>query len=112
VVQSLANPGFLTESLLPRLGKVFLVAMLNGILLALIVFGANILLFTEWHLSLTVSVSLFSVVLFASFMGTITPMVLNYFGFNPALASGPFITTINDLLGLTIYFLTVKFLLL
>lgn len=112
VVQSLANPGFVVESLWPRLAKVFLVAMLNGVFLAGIVFGANVLLFTEFELSLTVSVALFSVVLFASFMGTVTPMVLNYFGFNPALASGPFITTTNDLLGLTIYFFTVNLLLL
>ncbi len=111
VVQSLANPGFVVESLWPRLVKVFLVAMLNGVFLAGIVFGANVLLFTEFELSLTVSVALFSVVLFASFMGTVTPMVLNYFGFNPALASGPFITTTNDLLGLTIYFFTVNLLL-
>lgn len=111
VVQTLANPGFVVESLWPRLVKVFSVAMLNGILLSLIVFGANVLLFTEFELSLTVSVALFSVVLFASFMGTVTPMVLNYFGFNPALASGPFITTLNDLLGLSMYFVTVKLLL-
>jgi magnesium transporter len=112
VVQTLANPGFVVESLWPRLVKVFSVAMLNGILLSLIVFGANVLLFTEFELSLTVSVALFSVVLFASFMGTVTPMALNYFGFNPALASGPFITTLNDLLGLSMYFFTVKLLLL
>jgi magnesium transporter len=111
VVQSLANPGFVVEGLWPRLVKVFLVAMLNGVFLAGIVFGANVLLFTEFELSLTVSIALFSVVLFASFMGTVTPMVLNYFGFNPALASGPFITTTNDLLGLTIYFFTVNLLL-
>lgn len=111
VVQSLANPGFVVEGLWPRLVKVFLVAMLNGVFLAGIVFGANVLLFTEFDLSLTVSIALFSVVLFASFMGTVTPMVLNYFGFNPALASGPFITTTNDLLGLTIYFFTVNLLL-
>ncbi len=111
VVQSLANPSFVVEGLWSRLAKVFLVAMLNGLLLALIVFGANYLLFTEFDLSLTVSIALFSVVLFASFMGTVTPMALNYFGFNPALASGPFITTTNDLLGLTIYFFTVNLLL-
>jgi magnesium transporter len=44
------------------------------------------------------------VVLLASFMGTITPIVLDKFGINPALASGPFITTANDLLGLGVYF--------
>jgi magnesium transporter len=76
-----------------------------------LVFAANVLLFSENQLSLVVSVALFSVVVFASFIGTITPLVLNRFGYNPALAAGPFITTINDLLGLTLYFLTVHLLL-
>ena len=111
IVQSLANPGFVEEGLWTRLSKVFLVALLNGIFLSVIVFGANVLLFNEKTLSLVVSVALFSVVLFASFIGTVTPLVLNRFGFNPALASGPFITTINDLLGLTVYFFTVHLLL-
>jgi len=50
-------------------------------------------------------------VIFASLVGTITPLILDKFGINPAVASGPFITTINDLLGLTMYFLTVMILL-
>jgi magnesium transporter len=111
IVQSLANPGFVYESLWTRLVKVFLVAMLNGLFLAALVYGANVLLFSEHQLSLIVSLALFSVVVFASFVGTITPLFLNKFGFNPALASGPFITTTNDLLGLTIYFLTIHLLL-
>jgi magnesium transporter len=111
IVQSLANPGFVEEGLWKRLTKVFSVALLNGIFLAVIVFGANVLLFSERNLSFVVSVALFSVVVFASFIGTVTPLVLNRFGFNPALASGPFITTTNDLLGLTIYFFTVHLLL-
>ncbi|HAS59018.1 MAG TPA: magnesium transporter, partial [Algoriphagus sp.] len=52
----------------------------------------------------TVGIALFCVVLLASFMGTVTPLVLNRFGINPAIASGPFITTTNDLLGLAVYF--------
>jgi magnesium transporter len=63
------------------------------------------------NLSAIVSIALFSVVVFASFIGTVTPLILNKLGFNPALASGPFITTTNDLLGLGIYFLTVHLLL-
>jgi magnesium transporter len=108
IVQSLANPNFVDEGLWKRLVKVFFVAILNGLFLSVIVFGANVLLFGEHRLSLVVSVALFSVVLFASFVGTITPLLLSRFGFNPALAAGPFITTINDLLGLTVYFLTVR----
>jgi magnesium transporter len=111
VVQSLANPGYVDEGLWRRLVKVFFVAILNGVFLSILVLGANIVLFQEYDLSFVVSVALFSVVLFASFIGTITPLVLNQYGFNPALAAGPFITTINDLLGLTIYFFTVNLLL-
>jgi magnesium transporter len=111
IVQSLANPGYVDEGLWKRLIKVFFVAILNGFFLSTLALGANIFLFGEYNLSLVVSVALFSVVVFASFVGTITPLVLNRFGFNPAVAAGPFITTINDLLGLTIYFLIVHLLL-
>ncbi len=111
IVQSLANPGFVYDGLWTRLAKVFLVALLSGISLALLVYGANVLIFSEQKLSIIVSVALLSVVVFASFVGTITPLILNRFGFNPALASGPFITTTNDLLGLTVYFFTVHLML-
>ncbi|MBX2965900.1 MAG: magnesium transporter [Cyclobacteriaceae bacterium] len=111
IVQSLANPGFVYDGLWTRLVKVFSVALLSGISLALVVYGANVLIFEEQRLSVVVSVALLSVVVFASFVGTITPLILNQFGFNPALASGPFITTTNDLLGLTVYFFTVHLML-
>jgi magnesium transporter len=111
IVQSLANPGYVDEGLWKRLVKVFFVAILNGLFLSVLVLGANILLFQEYQLSFVVSIALFSVVLFASFIGTLTPLLLNRFGYNPALAAGPFITTINDLLGLTIYFFIVHLLL-
>lgn len=111
VVQSLASPGYVDESLWNRLSKVLFVALLNGFFLSVIVFGGNWLLFGNQELSIVVSIALFSVVVFASLVGTITPLILDRFGFNPAVASGPFITTINDLLGLTMYFLTVMILL-
>jgi len=111
IVQSLANPDFVDEGLWKRLLKVFFVALLNGIVLSGLVFAANIVLFGEYELSLVVSIALFSVILFASFIGTVTPLILSKAGFNPALAAGPFITTTNDLLGLTVYFITVHFML-
>lgn len=104
VVQSLANPSVFADSMWKRLLKVFLVAIVNGAILSLMVFGTIILFMREQPLAATVSIALFSVVLLASFMGTITPLLLNRFGINPALASGPFITTTNDLLGLAVYF--------
>jgi magnesium transporter len=90
--------------------KVLVIAVFNGAILGLIVFAFNYGLGAELKLSLVVSIALISVVLLASFMGTVTPLVLDKFGINPAVASGPFITTANDLLGLTIYFLTAKLL--
>jgi magnesium transporter len=111
VVQSLVNPGFVDEGLFQRLSKVFSVALLNGLFLSVIVFGGNSLIFGYDELTVVVSIALFCVVIFASLVGTVTPLILNRFGFNPALASGPFITTTNDLLGLAIYFLTISILL-
>ncbi|MBX2900071.1 MAG: magnesium transporter [Cyclobacteriaceae bacterium] len=110
VVQSLVNPGFVDEGLWKRLVKVFSVALLNGFFLGLIVLGVNRLVFGNNPLNLVVALALFFVVVFASFVGTITPIILNRFGFNPALAAGPFITTTNDLLGLGVYFLTIHLL--
>lgn len=108
VVQSLVSPGYVDEGIWKRLAKVFSVALLNGLLLSLIVLGSTYLLFYNHKLSVIVSFALFCVVLFSSFVGTITPMIISRLGFNPALASGPFITTTSDLLGLTIYFMTVQ----
>lgn len=106
VVQSLANKSIFDDSLSRRFIKVFLVAILNGFILATFVFGAVVFFYrSEVAFALVVSIALFSVVLLASFMGTITPIVLDKIGINPALASGPFITTANDLLGLAVYFL-------
>jgi magnesium transporter len=106
VVQSLANKSIFDDSLSRRFLKVFLVAILNGIILSSFVFGVVVFFYrTEVAFALVVSIALFSVVLLASFMGTITPIILDKIGINPALASGPFITTANDLLGLAVYFL-------
>lgn len=104
VLQSLASRYILEDSYVKRLLKVFMVAILNGVILAVLVFSANLLFGKDFTLAVVVSIALFSVVLLASFMGTITPLVLDRFGINPALASGPFITTANDLLGLAVYF--------
>ena len=105
VVQSLANKTAFSRTAYKRLWKVFWVAILNGLLLALMVLlGVQFLMGSDLKLASIVAISLLSVVLLASFMGTATPLLLDKFGINPALASGPFITTANDLLGLAVYF--------
>ena len=113
VIQSLSNPSAFENTVSERLFKVLLVSILNGIVLSLIVyFGLlvsdyyNILDFGIYsQTALIVSVSLFSIVMVSSLLGTITPIILDRLNFNPALASGPFITTTNDLIALAIYFI-------
>ncbi|GJM28858.1 MAG: magnesium transporter MgtE [Cyclobacteriaceae bacterium] len=105
VVQSLANKSGFSKTTYTRLWKVFWVAILNGFLLAAMVFlGVQFLMGSGLRLALIVAIALLCVVLLSSFMGTATPLILDRFGINPALASGPFITTANDLLGLAVYF--------
>lgn len=110
VVQGLASYNAFEDSLFQKMIKVLFVAVVNGIILALIVFGIVIFSTSDQAMAGTVAIALFSVVLLASFMGTITPLILDKVGINPAMASGPFITTANDLLGLTVYFLVAHFL--
>ena len=57
-----------------------------------------------WNLSITVSLALVAVILFAALFGTFVPLTLDRFNIDPALATGPFITTANDIIGLIIYF--------
>ena len=110
VVQSLANPSAFEEGMPKRLLKVFLVALLNAIVLGALVFAATFLMKFELDQCFIVSLALSAVVVLASLVGTVTPLILDRLRFNPALASGPFITTVNDILGLAIYFYTIHFL--
>ncbi len=104
IVQSLARDPNFNDFSFYRMSKGFMVALINAVAIAVIVFGFNYLLGQDMKLSVVVSLALFSVVILSSLMGTVTPLILERFGINPAVASGPFITTMNDLLGLAIYF--------
>ncbi len=104
VVQSLANKTFFSQNLAYRLLKVLLVGLVNGAVLAGLVMCINLFVGQPTKLAIVVSIALMSVVLLASVIGTVTPLVLDRFNINPAVASGPFITTANDLIGLGVYF--------
>ena len=104
VVQSLANKSVFQDSTAKRLFKVIIVALLNGLLLAALAFAISYFRRGDLDISLIVAIALTCVVLLASLSGTITPIVLDKFDINPAAASGPFITTFNDILGLAVYF--------
>ncbi len=104
VVKALANKSALDETLPQKLAKELGVGLLNGAICSAIIFGVSLLFQIDYHLSLTASIALFCVIIFASFFGTWIPMTLNKFKVDPALATGPFVTTLNDIFGLIIYF--------
>ena len=105
VVQGLANESIKTNTIFIKLTKELGVALLNGLICSLIIFGATIVLQYSIQLSITVSISLLSVIIFAALFGAFIPLTLEKYKIDPALATGPFITTVNDILGLYIYFL-------
>lgn len=104
ILQSLADKAGLDDTLWQRMARMLSIAFINGLIISLIVFGFNLLIGNEVRLALVVSTALISVVFLASFTGTVTPIVLEKIGINPAVASGPFITTANDLIGYGVYF--------
>jgi magnesium transporter len=105
VVQGLANDSLKMENLFRKLVKELGVGLLNGIICSVIILGAAFGLGYSMGLSLTVSISLLVVIVFAAIFGTFVPLALEKYKIDPALATGPFITTVNDVLGLFIYFM-------
>jgi len=104
IVQGLANDT-LSGSLFNRLIKEVSLSLLNGIILASILFlGSHFLLDVEIIIGIIVTIALISVIIIASLIGTFVPILLDKFGIDPALATGPFITTSNDICGILIYF--------
>lgn len=104
VVQGLANNTIKIGGFLPKIAKETAVGLINGIICSALVFGISYFIAEDHLLGLTVSLALLTVILMAGVMGTLTPLMLNKFKIDPALATGPFITTVNDVVGLFIYF--------
>lgn len=108
IVQGLAN-NTLSGSTFKRLIKEISLSLLNGVILASILFiGGHFLLNLELIEGMIVSGALVSVIIIASLIGTFVPLLLDKFGVDPALATGPFITTSNDICGILIYFSIAK----
>ncbi len=104
VVKALANSSVLDETLWQKLWKELRVGIINGVVCSIVILAVSLLFRMDLSLCITAGVALFFVILFASFFGTWIPMTLNRFGIDPALATGPFVTTLNDIFGLIIYF--------
>ena len=104
VVQSLANGTLHVKEFSKQLGREILIGLLNATIISGVIFLYNIIVMPdEMAVTLSVTVSLFIVVMFASILGTVVPLTLEKLHINPALATGPFIQISNDLLGLLIY---------
>lgn len=108
VVQSIASGVKDLETTSRRLFKEVSIALATAAIFASLIFAYNAMRQGDMNLTYAVSLSLFIVILFASLVGTVIPLILNRFKIDPALATGPFITTMNDIVGLMIYLLVGK----
>jgi len=103
VVQGLANNSLGIDGIWQKLFKELLVGLTNGFVLGTLIFVYNYFFGDSLLLSIIVSVSLISVIVFAAIFGTLVPLMLDKYKIDPALATGPFITTVNDVFGLFLY---------
>ena len=110
IVQGLANDD-VKGSINSRLVKEMLLAALNGVVLALFLFVFVWFYEGKINTALAISVSLVAVIIVAGLIGTFVPLFLNKRGIDPAIATGPFITTSNDIFGILIYFMIAKLIL-
>ncbi len=104
VVQGLANGSLDIKNFASQLGKEVLIGLLNASVISAVVLVYNLITMPgDLAVTLSVAVSLFVVVMFASMLGTVVPLTLEKLHINPALATGPFIQISNDIVGLIIY---------
>ena len=110
VVQGLANDQ-IKGGLVSRLIKEISLTLLNGIILSLIIIIFGLLINQSLEMSITISVSMILVIIVAALIGTSVPIILEKFGIDPAIATGPFITTGNDVIGILLFFYIAKIIL-
>lgn len=110
IVQGLANDD-IRGSINNRLFKETLLSILNGVILAILLFLFIYFWKGDVNIALALSVALVAVVIVAGIIGTFIPLFLNKRGIDPAIATGPFITTSNDIFGILIYFMVAKLIL-
>lgn len=104
IVQGLANGSLEINEFAKQMGKEILVGLLNATVLSAVIFIYNVIMLPgQFAVTISVAVSLFCVVMFASILGTLVPLTLEKIHINPALATGPFIQISNDIVGLIIY---------
>lgn len=103
IVQGLAND-VVKGSLLSRLMKEVGLSLINGFFLALMLILFGRIVQQELLLSLTIAASMMGVIVISALIGTFVPIILDRRGIDPAIATGPFITTCNDIFGIFLFF--------
>ena len=107
IVQGLAND-IVKGSLFSRLLKEVSLSLINGLVLSILLILFGLLINQELLLSFTISIAMMSVIIVAALIGTFVPIVLDKNGIDPAIATGPFITTCNDIFGIYLFFYIAK----
>jgi len=107
IVQGLANDN-VKGSLLNRLVKEVGLSLISGVVLGILVILAGFLMSMEIRFSVTVAISMMCVIIVAALVGTFVPIILDKRGIDPAIATGPFITTSNDIFGIFLFFYIAK----
>ena len=110
VVQGLAND-VIKGSLISRLLKEIGLTLINGLILSLILVVFGLIIKQPFDMSIAISSSMILVIIVAALIGTYVPIILNKFGIDPAIATGPFITTGNDVIGILLFFYVAKIIL-
>ena len=110
VVQGLAND-VIKGNLISRLIKEVSLTILNGLILSIIIILFGLIINQSLEMSITISVSMIFVIIVAALIGTSVPIILDKFGIDPAIATGPFITTGNDVIGILLFFYIAKLIL-
>jgi len=105
IVQGLANNTLSKDGMAKRILRELMVGLLNGIACSVVLIFYSYVFNYPLALSLTIGLSLLAVILFAAAFGTFMPLTLHRMKIDPALATGPFITTSNDIIGLFFYFM-------
>lgn len=104
VVQGIANNSLDVEKTFKQVAKESVVALINATIISLLVYIYNFIRFGgAATVTYSVSISLFAVVMFASIFGTLVPMTLEKLKIDPAIATGPFISITNDIIGMLLY---------
>ena len=108
VVKGLANKSLGLNGIWHKILKEILIGLTNGLVCSGLILLYNVLFpdtgGINWAISITVSIALLSVIFFAGIFGTVIPLMLHKYKVDPALATGPFITTTNDIFGTFLYF--------